>query len=121
MGRSSKTPWNGKSWGVRGANQGVFCVRGMDIFRNHTVVIILHYCHSVNRLIGCGNNVRIYAEFPRGSIICKKSCKLAIETVSVLTPTLEKLKGVFPKLNSIQMLHFLSKNKNNGLYGWMHM
>lgn len=47
--------------------------------------------------------------------------KLAIETVSVLTPTLEKLKGVFPKLNSIQMLHFLSKNKNNGLYGWMHM
>ena len=47
--------------------------------------------------------------------------KLAIETVSVLTPTLEKLKGVFPKLNSIQMLHFLSKNKNNGLYRWMYM
>lgn len=46
-----------------------------------------------------------------------------METVSVLTPTLEKLKGVFPKQNSIQMLHFLSKNKNknNGLYGWMHM
>ena len=36
-GGSSKTPWNGKSWGVGGANQKVFRGGGMDIFWNHTM------------------------------------------------------------------------------------
>ena len=35
--KSSKTPWNGKSWEVRGANKRVFPGKGMDIFWNHTI------------------------------------------------------------------------------------
>ena len=38
-GGSSKTPWNGKSWGWGGANQKVFRGGGMDIFWNHTLYI----------------------------------------------------------------------------------
>ena len=34
--KSSKTPWNGKSWEVRGANKRVFPGKDMDIFWNHT-------------------------------------------------------------------------------------
>ena len=40
-GGSSKTPWNGKSWGVGGANQRVFRGGGMDIFWNHTLNFIM--------------------------------------------------------------------------------
>ena len=35
--KSSKTPWNGKSWEVRGANKRVFPGKGMDIFWNQTI------------------------------------------------------------------------------------
>ena len=35
-----KDPLERKVLGVRSANQRVFCVRGMDIFWNHTIVII---------------------------------------------------------------------------------
>ena len=33
-----RPPWNGKSWGVGGANQRVFRGGGMDIFWNHTLM-----------------------------------------------------------------------------------
>ena len=33
-----RPPWNGKSLGVRGANQRVFRGGGMDIFWNHTLM-----------------------------------------------------------------------------------